>query len=102
MITVQPNARFHRDELVGTWSRRRIQTRMLFGGQPLRQPALTELIADRAARGYPAPVRVVGALPQTERVMRDGFWLGVYPGLSEEALGYMAEQLRRFIVGGER
>jgi CDP-6-deoxy-D-xylo-4-hexulose-3-dehydrase len=50
----------------------------------------------------PAPLRVVGDLDVTERVMADGFWIGVYPGLNEETLGYMIESIRGFVTRGER
>jgi CDP-6-deoxy-D-xylo-4-hexulose-3-dehydrase len=102
MLTVQPGAGFTRNELVKFLEKKRIQTRMLFGGNLLRQPALTELVADRAAQGMPAPLRVVGDLDVTERVMADGFWIGVYPGLNEETLGYMIESIRGFVTRGER
>lgn len=99
MLTVREDAPFTRDEMVACLEKARIQTRMLFGGNLLRQPALTELVKDRAAAGMPKPYRVVGDLEVTERVMRDGFWLGVYPGLTQDQLHHMLSTIRNFVAG---
>jgi CDP-6-deoxy-D-xylo-4-hexulose-3-dehydrase len=40
--------------------------------------------------------RVIGDLPNTDKIMRDGFWIGVYPGMSNEAILYMIETIRVF------
>ncbi len=102
MITIRPESGLTREGMVKFLEKRRIQTRMLFGGNLLRQPAMTELLADRRAMGMPEPVRVVGSLDVTELVMAQGFWIGVYPGLDEAQLSYMAEQIRAFVRDGER
>ncbi len=99
MLTVRPDAPFTRDQMVRHLEGARIQTRMLFGGNLLRQPAMTDLIADRRAQGMPDPYRVVGSLEVTDMVMTSGFWLGVYPGMSDEQLLYMANQIRRCARG---
>lgn len=64
-----------------------IQTRMLFSGNIVRQPVFDEMRA--SGKGY----RVVGDLAQTDRVMRDSFWIGVYPGMSEPMLKKMADEI---------
>lgn len=64
-----------------------IQTRMLFAGNLTRQPCFDQL--RKEDRGY----RVVGSLPNTDRIMEDSFWIGVYPGMTEEMLAYIAEKL---------
>ena len=64
-----------------------VQTRMLFAGNLTRQPCFDEM--RRTGTGY----RVAGELQQTDRIMRDSFWIGVYPGMTEKMLGYMAEKI---------
>ncbi len=64
-----------------------IQTRMLFAGNLLRQPCFDEM--RKTGKGY----RVAGELRETDRIMRDTFWVGVYPGMTEEMLDYMADKI---------
>ncbi|MCJ7543637.1 MAG: lipopolysaccharide biosynthesis protein RfbH [Phycisphaerae bacterium] len=90
-ITVGKTAGFGRDELVGHLESKGIQTRPLFAGNVLLHPCCDGL------RGDPAAVRVIGDLPNTNRIVRDTFWLGVYPGLTEEVLGYIAEITTEFV-----
>jgi len=82
-ITVRGEAGVSRRDLVRFLESRRIGTRLLFGGNIVRQPAY---------RG--APHRRVGDLAGADRIMRDTFWLGVYPGLTAEMLDYVADSLR--------
>ena len=65
-----------------------IQTRMLFAGNLIKHPCFDQMRA--AGTGY----RVVGELPNTDRIMRDSFWVGVYPGMTDEMIYYMAEMIR--------
>jgi CDP-6-deoxy-D-xylo-4-hexulose-3-dehydrase len=62
---------------------RRVGTRLLFGGNLLRQPAYREV-----------PHRTVGPLTNTDRVMHQTFWVGVYPGLTEEMLAHTADTIK--------
>ncbi len=96
LISVRPGAGFTRDALAGHLESCKIQTRMLFAGNLLRQPALTELAKDRATRHEPPPYRVVGSLENTDFVMDHGLWIGVYPGLTEAMRAYVVEQIREF------
>lgn len=64
-----------------------IQTRMLFSGNIIRQPVFDEM--RKSGEGY----RVVGDLSVTDRVMNNSFWIGVYPGMTEEMLEYMAKTI---------
>lgn len=64
-----------------------IQTRMLFAGNLIRHPCFDELRSK--GEGY----RIVGKLTNTDRIMRDSFWVGLYPGMTEEKLSYMAEMI---------
>ena len=61
-----------------------VQTRMLFAGNLIKHPCFDEMRA--TGEGY----RVVGSLETTDRIMRDTFWVGLYPGMTDEKLRYMA------------
>jgi len=88
-LSVRPGAPVSRNELVQALEERRIATRLLFGGNLLRQPAY---------RGIEH--RVVGELDNADFVMENTFWVGVYPGLSEEQLDYVIESVHE-IVGAQ-
>lgn len=75
-----------RDRLVRALEAAGIQTRMLFAGNLTRHPCFTGL----AGNTY----RIAAPLTQTDRVVADTFWIGVYPGLSDENIEYMLEQIR--------
>lgn len=61
-----------------------IQTRMLFAGNLTKHPCFDEM--RRSGKGY----RVAGTLDNTDKIMRDTFWVGVYPGMTDEMIDYMA------------
>jgi CDP-4-dehydro-6-deoxyglucose reductase, E1 len=82
-MLVRPGAPFTRQELIAHLESRMIATRLIFAGNLTRQPAYAE-----------SAYRVVGDLATTDRVMRDGFWLGVYPGLTPPMLDFMVDTLR--------
>lgn len=69
-----------------------IQTRMLFAGNLLKHPCFNEMRADR--KGY----RVVGELVNTDKIMRDTFWIGLYPGMSEDMLAFMAGKIKQYVT----
>ena len=73
-------------ELVRALEAKKIGTRLLFGGNLLRQPAY---------EGW--EYRVVGELTNTDFVMNNVFWIGVYPGLTKEMLDYVAETIVEFV-----
>lgn len=87
LVTVRDGAPFTRDDLVAFLEGRRIATRMLFAGNLLRQPGYREI-----------PHRVVGSLDETERIMRQAFFVGVYPGLGKEQIDYMIDSFRAFFA----
>ena len=62
-----------------------VQTRMLFAGNLIKHPCFDEM--RKTDEGY----RVVGELTNTDRIMKDTFWVGVYPGMTDEMIDYMAE-----------
>lgn len=80
-----------RDVLVRALEHAGIQTRMLFAGNLLRHPCFNAL---RQRSGY---FRIAGALTQTDRVVSHTFWIGVYPGLSDENIQYMIEQIEKAV-----
>jgi CDP-4-dehydro-6-deoxyglucose reductase, E1 len=79
-ITVRPEAPFERLELLSYLEAQRIGTRLLFAGNLVRQPAYADAV-----------YRIVGNLNRTETAMERTFWVGVFPGLSEPAIDYMAD-----------
>lgn len=91
LLTVREGAAFTRNQIVQHLESRGIQTRMLFAGNILRHPVFDSLRAD--ASGY----RVVGDLPNSDRVLNDTFWIGVYPGLTPSMLEYTADNIRGFV-----
>jgi CDP-6-deoxy-D-xylo-4-hexulose-3-dehydrase len=99
LLCVKPGQRFTRDDVVRHLESKKIQTRMLFAGNLTRQPALTRLREDCETHGLPAPYRISGPLTATDYVMERGFWVGVYPGLNEDARHYVADTLRAFVRG---
>jgi CDP-6-deoxy-D-xylo-4-hexulose-3-dehydrase len=78
LITLRDGVPFGRTELARYLEGRGVQTRQLFGGNLLRQPAFQGV-----------PHRVVGGLANTDKVMTDSFFIGVYPGLTGEMLDYI-------------
>lgn len=68
-----------------------VQTRMLFGGNMTKQPCFTEMKKEN--KGY----RIIGELKQTDRIMNNTFWIGVYPGMTDEKLDYMIEKLKESV-----
>ncbi len=83
-LTVKENGPISRNKLVEKLNESNIGTRLLFGGNLLRQPAF---------KGTPR--RVVGELTNTDFVMTNTFWIGVWPGLTIQMLDYMIDQLHK-------
>ncbi|WP_026766639.1 lipopolysaccharide biosynthesis protein RfbH [Selenomonas ruminantium] len=71
-----------------------VQTRMLFAGNLIKHPCFDEMRA--SGEGY----RVVGSLENTDRIMNDTFWVGVYPGMSDEKLDYMIKVIKEAVHNG--
>lgn len=77
-LTVKPKSPKTRNQIVQELNAKKIGTRLLFGGNLLRQPAFVG-----------TPRRVIGDLKNTDRIMNDTFWIGVWPGLTLEMLDYV-------------
>lgn len=90
LVAVRPDSGFSRNDLTEFLESRKIQTRNLFAGNLLRHPAFDEM--RKSGEGY----RVVGELKNTDLVMNNGFWIGVYPGMKPEMLNWMIKSIREF------
>lgn len=89
-LTVREGGPKTRNQIVQELNEANIATRLLFGGNLLRQPAFVG-----------TPRRVVGELTNTDIVMNDTFWIGVWPGLTIPMLDYMIEQLHLILGANE-
>lgn len=89
LITVKKG--IDRNELVQYIESKGVQTRMLFAGNLLKHPCFDEF--REKEEGY----RVVGELKNTDRIMKDSFWLGVYPGMNDEMIDYMIQTIKEFL-----
>ena len=85
-MSVREEAPFERKQLVDFLESRKIATRLLFGGNLARQPAYLDV-----------PSRSVGDLANSDFVMENTLWLGVYPGLTEEMLAYIIDSIHEFV-----
>ena len=85
-ITVKKESPLNRNQIVQGLNDKKIGTRLLFGGNLLRQPAFAG-----------TPRRVIGDLVNTDIVMNDTFWIGVWPGLTISMLDYMIESIHKLL-----
>ncbi len=89
LLTVKESSPFTRDEIVQHLQDKKIGTRFLFAGNILRQP----YFVDREIE-----YRVVGELKNAETIVKNTFWIGVYPGLTGEMLEYIIKMFEEFIA----
>jgi len=85
LITVRPEKGLSRQKVVTALEKNKIQTRMLFAGNLIKHPCFDSI------RNNDKLYRVVGQLNNTDRITNDTFWVGVYPGLTEDHIRYMAK-----------
>jgi CDP-6-deoxy-D-xylo-4-hexulose-3-dehydrase len=85
-ITVSPLSPLRRNQLIKALEERKIGTRLLFGGNLLKQPAYKNV-----------NLRAIGDLAQSNRIMHDTFWIGVYPGIDEEKMDYMIDTIKNLL-----
>jgi CDP-6-deoxy-D-xylo-4-hexulose-3-dehydrase len=90
-LAVRPGAGFERFDLVEHLESHHIATRLIFGGNLLRQPAYQGL-----------PHRTVGSLANADVVAESALWIGCYPGLTDEMLDYVVETIRAFVAAPVR
>jgi CDP-4-dehydro-6-deoxyglucose reductase, E1 len=87
-LTVKPKCKITRNQIISKLNEQKIGTRLLFGGNLLKQPAFRN-----------TPRRVVGELSNTDIVLNDTFWIGVWPGITQEMLDFMVSEIRAIILG---
>lgn len=80
-----------RNKMVSYLEGKGIQTRMLFAGNLIKHPCFDQMRAEK--KGY----RVIGSLENTNRIMNDTFWVGVYPGMTDEMIDDMAEAIKEAV-----
>ena len=90
MMTLKDGVKFTRNEIVEFLEDANIQTRNLFAGNMLRHPLFHSLEEN-------VEYRVVGELKNTDKIMNDSFWIGLYPGMGDDAINYMIEKIREFV-----
>jgi len=93
LITLKDSCSFSRNELVEHLESKNIQTRNLFAGNLTRHPCFNELVEGE-------DYRIIGELKNTDKIMNDSFWIGLYPGMGEEKLRYMIGGVREFLNKG--
>lgn len=91
LITVRDNCEISRDNIVRHLEKNNVQTRMLFAGNLIKHPCFDEI------RGDYSQYRVVGNLENTDNIMNNTFWIGVYPGLNKEQLDYMIHTIKECV-----
>lgn len=95
MMTVNDGAKFSRNQLSEYLENANIQTRNLFAGNMLRHPLFLDLQKN-------IDFRVVGELKNTDKIMNDSLWIGVYPGMSCSMIDYCIKSIREFIISRRR
>jgi CDP-6-deoxy-D-xylo-4-hexulose-3-dehydrase len=90
MITLKENCNFIRDDLIKFLNDNKIGTRLLFSGNVTKQPYFID---------NKIKYRMISNLHNTNLVLNNGFWIGVYPGLTEEAVHYIIEKFGLFFRG---
>ena len=86
LISIKTNIGLDRNKVVQYIESKNIQTRLLFSGNLIKHPAFDQI---RGTDAY----RVAGGLENTEFIMNNTFWVGVYPGMTGEMIDYMAETI---------
>ena len=81
----------NRNQMIPYLESHGIQTRMLFAGNLIKHPCFDQMRA--SGKGY----RIVGSLENTDRIMKDTFWLGLYPGMTDEMIDYMAKIMKEAV-----
>lgn len=90
MMTVADGVKFSRNELSEHLEKAGVQTRNLFAGNMIKHPLFADL-----KRGI--DYKISGELKHTDKIMNDSFWVGVYPGMSDEKIEYIIKTVRGFI-----
>ena len=86
-ITINDNAKFSRNDLTGFLEKNKIMTRLIFAGNITKQPAYIDI-----------ECRIVGTLENTDLVMNNTFFIGVYPGINDNQINYIAKVFDKFFL----
>ena len=86
LISVRPEAGLNRNEVTRYIEDHNVQTRLLFSGNLVKHPCFDQI---RDTDAY----RIVGSLDNTDFIMNNTFWVGVYPGMTDEMIDYMAQTI---------
>lgn len=87
LISLRPESGLNRETVVRFIEDAGVQTRMLFSGNLIKHPCFDEM--RKSGEGY----RVVGGLENTDFIMENTFWVGVYPGMNDDMVDYMAKTI---------
>lgn len=90
MLILKDKLNFTRNEIVEFLESNKIQTRNLFAGNITKHPVFDSMILD-------TDYKIVGNLDITNKIMNDGFWIGLYPGMSDDVINYMIKKIREFV-----
>ena len=93
MISVKPDCGLNRNAITHYVENHNVQTRLLFSGNLIKHPCFDQMRA--SGKGY----RIAGSLENTDRIMKDTFWIGVYPGMTDEMLEVMANAIKDAVNG---
>ena len=91
LISVRPETGLKRNDVIKYIESKNVQTRLLFSGNIVKQPCFNEI---RETDDY----RVVGNLENSDFVVNNTFWVGVYPGMTDEMIDYMAQVIKEAVV----
>jgi len=89
LMTVSDDANFTRNELSRFLEDNLIQTRNLFAGNITKHPLFDSLVRDE-------DYRIIGDMKNTDKIMNDSLWIGLYPGMSEEQIDYMIKMIKTY------
>ncbi len=90
MMTLNDDTKFTRNEIVEFLEKNNIQTRNLFAGNILRHPLFETMLENK-------DYRTIGKLANTDKIMNDSFWIGLYPGMGDKAIEYMINKIHEFV-----
>ena len=90
LISIRPNKGINRNDVIKYIEGKNVQTRLLFSGNIIRQPCFDEI---RGTDSY----RVIGNLENSDFIVNNTFWVGVYPGMTDEKLMYMAKIIKEAV-----
>ena len=93
LITIKEDSGLDREKVVRYIESKNVQTRMLFSGNLIKHPCFDSI---RGTDAY----RVAGELTATDKIMKNTFWVGVYPGMTDEMIDYMAKTIIEAVNNG--